>query len=144
MRQVTTEKKELVAEAQKMITTIRQMEASLDDPRSRRNCSNENDGLEISYPLTRCIQALKEKHAQIHRLHRERFEQVKSTSLRLNLAPPSTQIPTMLTISQNLSKPWNHTHLISNLASSRLSSHPPGQTSPSRPASTSHPRTLTA
>lgn len=81
VRQVTTEKKELVAEAQKMITTIRQMEASLDDPRSRRNYSNENDGLEISYPLTRCIQALQEKHAQVHRVHRERFEQVKSTAL---------------------------------------------------------------
>lgn len=81
MRQVTAEKKELVVEAQKMITTVRQMEASLDDPRLRRSHQSDDDGLQISYPLTRCIQALKEKHSQVARVHRERFEQVKSTSL---------------------------------------------------------------
>lgn len=78
VRQVAAEKKELVAEAQKMITTIRQMEASLEDPRSRRDRQDENDGLDITYPLNSCIQSLKEKHAQVQREHRERFEQVKS------------------------------------------------------------------
>jgi len=68
----------MVDEAQKMITTIRQMEASLDDNRSRREYSAEADGLEVTFPLTRCLQVLKEKHIQIGRLHRERFEQVKS------------------------------------------------------------------
>lgn len=66
----------MIAEAQKMITTIRQMEVSLDDSRSRR--TSEDDDLQITYPLTRCLQLLKEKHIQISRLHKERFEQVKS------------------------------------------------------------------
>lgn len=82
VRQVSAEKKNLIAEAQKMITVIRQMEASLEDPGSRRNVSNGDDGLAISYPLTSCLQGLKEKHSQVRRSHQERFEQVKSTSLR--------------------------------------------------------------
>lgn len=71
----------MIDEAQKMITTIRQMEASLDDSRLRREYSAEADGLEITFPLTKCLQVLKEKHIQISRLHRERFEQVKSESM---------------------------------------------------------------
>ena len=72
---MTAEKKGLVDEAQRIITTIRQMEASIDDPKARRHSDEE---LRVTYPLTRCIQALKEKHAQVSRLHKERFEQVKS------------------------------------------------------------------
>jgi protein regulator of cytokinesis 1 len=75
VRLVTAEKKGMVEEAQKMITTIRQMEASLDDAKPRR--SDDGD-LKITYPLTRCLQVLKEKHMQVSRLHRERYEQVKS------------------------------------------------------------------
>jgi protein regulator of cytokinesis 1 len=52
------------------------MEASLDDPKPRRN--QDEDQLVITYPLVRCLQALKEKHGQVSRLHKERFEQVKS------------------------------------------------------------------
>ncbi|KAK4044688.1 microtubule associated protein-domain-containing protein [Parachaetomium inaequale] len=74
VRLVTAEKKGMVEEAQKMITTIRQMEASLDDAKPRR--SDDGD-LKITYPLTRCLQVLKEKHIQVSRLHRERYEQVK-------------------------------------------------------------------
>ncbi|KAK0732730.1 microtubule associated protein-domain-containing protein [Apiosordaria backusii] len=74
VRLVTSEKKEMVEQAQRMITTIRQMEASLDDNRSRRY---EDEDMKITYPLTRCLQVLKEKQTQISRLHRERFEQVK-------------------------------------------------------------------
>lgn len=71
----------MVDEAQKIITTIRQMEASLDDSKSRRDYRAEDDeDLKITYPLTRCLQMLKEKHTKISRLHRERFEQVKSMS----------------------------------------------------------------
>lgn len=82
VRQVTAEKKQLVAEAQNIITTVRQMEASLGDHHSRLAQQDENDGLDVSYPLTRCIKDLKEKHAQIARAHRERFEQVKSMPAR--------------------------------------------------------------
>lgn len=77
---MTAEKKQLVQEAQNMVTTIRQMEASLEDPKPRRSPRNSHndDGLEVSYPLTRCLQTLKEKHAQVSKVHRERFEQVRS------------------------------------------------------------------
>ncbi|GKT46804.1 anaphase spindle elongation protein 1 [Colletotrichum spaethianum] len=74
VRLVTSEKEEMIEEAERMITTIQQMEASLDDNRARRD---RNDDLQITYPLTRCLQTLKEKHKQIARLHKERFEQVK-------------------------------------------------------------------
>jgi protein regulator of cytokinesis 1 len=76
VRQVAGEKNELTEEAQRIITTIKQMEASLDDNKSRQEYEAED--LEITYPLLRCLQGLKEKHAQISKLHRERFEQVKS------------------------------------------------------------------
>ncbi|TPX09450.1 uncharacterized protein E0L32_009338 [Thyridium curvatum] len=78
VRLVTAEKKDMVDEAQKIITTIRQMEASLDDSKARRDYHGEDDELKVTYPLSRCLQVLKEKHIQISRLHRERFEQVKS------------------------------------------------------------------
>lgn len=80
---MTAEKKDLIDEAQKLVTAIRQMEASLDDSRSGRDYRTEDDDLQITYPLTRCLQLLKEKHIQISRLHRERFEQVKSKSCRV-------------------------------------------------------------
>ncbi len=76
---MTAEKKGMVEEAQKMITTIRQMEASIDDGRSRRGDKDDGD-LRITYPLTRCLQVLQEKHKQVRRLHQERYEQVKSKS----------------------------------------------------------------
>ncbi|KAK4174123.1 microtubule associated protein-domain-containing protein [Triangularia setosa] len=74
VRLVTSEKKGMIEQAQKMITTIRQMEASLDDSTSRRY---EDEDMKITYPLTRCLKVLKEKQTQISRLHRERFEQVQ-------------------------------------------------------------------
>lgn len=76
MRLVNSEKKEMIEEAKKIITIIHQMEASLDDTNRRR--SQEDDELTITYPLMRCLQQLREKHTQISRLHKERFEQVKS------------------------------------------------------------------
>ncbi|KAK0673858.1 microtubule associated protein-domain-containing protein [Cercophora samala] len=75
VRLVTSEKKGMIEQAQKMITTIRQMEASLDDNTSRRY---EDEDMKITYPLTRCLKVLKEKQNQVSRLHRERFEQVKT------------------------------------------------------------------
>ncbi|KAL2169758.1 hypothetical protein VTG60DRAFT_5654 [Thermothelomyces hinnuleus] len=80
VRLVTAEKQEMIDEAQRMITQIRQMEASLDDSKPRR----DSDGnLKITYPLTRCLQVLKEKHTQVSRLHRERYEQVKKLAQAL-------------------------------------------------------------
>ncbi|KAF4980482.1 hypothetical protein FZEAL_3527 [Fusarium zealandicum] len=76
VRLVSSEKKEMVDEAKRIITVIRQMEASLDDSKRRRDY-DEDEELTITYPLVRCLQTLKEKHTQINRLHKERFEQVK-------------------------------------------------------------------
>ncbi|KAK4650491.1 Microtubule bundling protein [Podospora pseudocomata] len=75
VRLVTSEKKGMIEQAQKMMTTIRQMEASLDDSISRRY---EDEDMKITYPLTRCLKVLEKKQNQVSRLHRERFEQVKT------------------------------------------------------------------
>ncbi|KAI8962467.1 microtubule associated protein-domain-containing protein [Daldinia sp. FL1419] len=77
VKQVTEEKKGLVDEAQRLITLIRQMETSLDGSRSQRSYTPDSDDLQVTYPLTRCLKGLKEKHMQVSKLHRERFEQVK-------------------------------------------------------------------
>ncbi len=66
----------MAEEAQRIITTIRQMEASLGEKEARHEY--EEDEFKITYPLTHCLQGLKEKHLQISKLHRDRFEQVKS------------------------------------------------------------------
>lgn len=66
----------MTEEAHRLIKTIKQMEASLDD--SRRNVY---DDMKVTYPLTDCIQILQEKHNTISKLHRERFEQIKSMIL---------------------------------------------------------------
>lgn len=126
-----------------MITTIRQMEASMEDPRHRGSSQGQNDGLDISYPLNRCLQSLKEKHAQVSRAHKERFAQVKSTCrchFRRSVHHPHSRTD----IQQNLSRHSNPTRHISNLALSSSPSHPQDQTSPSRPHLTSHPRTSTS
>ncbi len=78
VRRVTAEKNEMTEEAQRIITTMRQMEASLDDRKSRHEYEAEDENFKITYPLARCLQGLKEKHSQIAKLHKERFEQVKS------------------------------------------------------------------
>lgn len=89
VRIVTAEKKQMIQDAQNKITAIRQMEASLEDPEPRGSyrSSNDDDGLEVSYPLIKCLQALKEKHFQISRVHRERSEQVRSRPPHYCLRP---------------------------------------------------------
>jgi len=62
-----------------MIATIRQMESSLGDGGGDPDCSD--DALQITFPLSRCLKILRDKHSQISRLHRERYEQVKSVFL---------------------------------------------------------------
>ena len=75
---VSTEKSDLIKEAQRMINAIKQMEASLDDHKSECEHGHEGDDLSIVYPLNGCLQILKDKHVQTSRLYMERFEQVKS------------------------------------------------------------------
>ncbi|KAF4633820.1 hypothetical protein G7Y89_g4293 [Cudoniella acicularis] len=77
VRLVASEKSEMTEEAQRIITTIKQMEASLDDNKAHHEYEPEDEDLKITYPLIPCLQLLKEKHLQMSKLHRERFEQVK-------------------------------------------------------------------
>jgi len=85
VRLVQSEKNEMTEEAQRIITTIKQMEASLDDHKAHNQYESEDEDLKITYPLTRCLQGLKEKHQQISKLHKERFEQVKSKQIFVSL-----------------------------------------------------------
>ena len=78
VRLVSAEKNDMTEEVQRIITTIKQMETSLDDNKNHHEYEAEDEELKITYPLNKCLQVLKEKHLQISRLHRERFEQVKS------------------------------------------------------------------
>lgn len=68
----------MTEEAHRMIKTIKQMETSLDDNKGNDDHAVEDPDLRVSYPLIRCLQTLKQKHATISKLHKERFEQVKS------------------------------------------------------------------
>ncbi|KAL0931127.1 microtubule associated protein [Colletotrichum truncatum] len=93
VRLVTVEKEEMVEEAERMINNIRQMEASISGRRDR-----DGDDIKITYPLIRCLKALKEKHAHVSRLHKERFAQVKKLvealeSYSSHLEPTFVQIP---------------------------------------------------
>src|ERR1700761_5866448 len=67
----------MTEDASNLITTIKQMQTSLDGPTNDRGYHSDDADLKVSYPLTRCLKSLKEKHDQISKLHRERFEQVK-------------------------------------------------------------------
>ncbi|KAK3955286.1 microtubule associated protein-domain-containing protein [Pseudoneurospora amorphoporcata] len=82
VRRVTNEKQEMIEEAQKIITTIRQMEMAMDDTKKARR-SLEDDGLKVTYPLIQCIQGLQEKHCQVARAHRERYEEIKKLAQAL-------------------------------------------------------------
>ncbi|KAI9795753.1 MAG: hypothetical protein M1833_006846 [Piccolia ochrophora] len=77
LRLVTAEKKDMTEEAQRIITTIKQMETSLDDPQGNPRYNEHDTELKVSFPLAQCLQTLKEKHNTISRIHRERYEQVK-------------------------------------------------------------------
>ncbi|CAG8973462.1 hypothetical protein HYALB_00006488 [Hymenoscyphus albidus] len=77
VRLVSSEKEDMVEECQRIITTIKQMESSLDDVKEYQDQDTEECDLKITYPLARCLQILKEKHQHISRIHKERFEQVR-------------------------------------------------------------------
>ncbi|KAI1824939.1 microtubule associated protein-domain-containing protein [Xylaria intraflava] len=109
---VTSEKKNMIDEAERTISLIRQMESSLDDTKPQRK---QKDDLQVTYPLTQCLKALKEKQMQISKLYRERFEQVKKlvqalesysshlepTFIKISLPPtgPKQSLPTSFDLS---------------------------------------------
>ena len=92
----------MTEEAERLITTIRQMQAALTDDKPNPNYGPD-DGLEVTYPLTRCLKELKEKYGAVSKLHRERFEQVRSKSHM----PPVGSCTDAL---QNSPRPSNPTH----------------------------------
>lgn len=67
----------MTEEAQNIIKTIKQMEASLEDDKQNMGYGLDTTSLRVTYPLTDCLRDLKEKYNTVSRLHRERFEQVK-------------------------------------------------------------------
>lgn len=77
----------MTEEANHIIKTIKQMESSLDDNKTGNDYELEDGDLRVSFPLSRCLQKLKEKHNTISKLHRERFEQVKSKKTYLYETP---------------------------------------------------------
>ncbi|TID18970.1 putative microtubule associated protein [Venturia nashicola] len=74
LKLVTNEKHEMAEEADHLLTTIKQMQISLEGP---QNTAYDDDELKVTYPLKTCLEGLKERHKMVGKLHRERFQQVK-------------------------------------------------------------------
>lgn len=68
----------MTEEAQKLITAIRQLEASLIDEKANGQYNLNDADLRIKYPLNQCLNFLREKYGALSKLHKERFEQVRS------------------------------------------------------------------
>ncbi|KAI9678553.1 MAG: hypothetical protein M1817_005610 [Caeruleum heppii] len=83
LRLVTSEKIEMTDEANRIIKTIKQMEASLDDDRGNRDFEPEDAALKVTYPLTDCLRGLKEKYSTINKIHKERYEEVRKLAQAL-------------------------------------------------------------
>ena len=115
LRLVTAEKAELHNEANRIIKTVKQMEASLDDNANDQYQLDDGD-LKVTVPLTRCLHGLKEKHNAIAKVHRERFEQVKEYGTSDPIENFNADHE------QNLFKPSNHILLISSHPSSESNS----------------------
>ena len=72
------EKTEMTEEANRIVKTIKQMEAALEDCAANSAYQSNDRDLKVTIPLTRCLQSLKEKYNAVAKIHRERSEQVKS------------------------------------------------------------------
>ncbi|KAF2276412.1 protein regulator of cytokinesis 1 [Westerdykella ornata] len=97
LRQVTNEKHQMTEEAHRLIKTIKEMEASLDDKKRVASYGSDDGDMTVTYPLTRCLQGLKEKYSIVSKVHRERFEQVRKLAEALesyasHLEPAFVQI----------------------------------------------------
>jgi len=89
------------------------MQTSLEG--KERNSYDFDDDLKVTYPLKPCLDGLKEKHKMVHKLHRERYEQVKKlaqaiesysshlepsfTKVKLPPTSPSAQCPATFDLS---------------------------------------------
>ncbi|EEP79964.1 conserved hypothetical protein [Uncinocarpus reesii 1704] len=109
VRRVNSEKNDMIEEANRLITTIKQMEASVEDNVYTSQRQSDDPDLRVTLPLNHCLALLREKHAAVSKLHQERFEQVKklvealesysshleATFVRIPLPPtaPGTTVP---------------------------------------------------
>lgn len=80
-----SEKHQLTEKAQNLINSIRQMEVALDDKKPEDDDYLAHSDLQVTYPLLACLQSLKDKQHALAKIHRERYEQVKSTSPSPNM-----------------------------------------------------------
>ena len=71
-----------------MIKSIRQMEAALVDDKPQRDSDYQDSDLSITLPLRDCIGSVKDKHNTVSRIHRERYEQIKSVYLQCCRSAP--------------------------------------------------------
>jgi Ase1/PRC1/MAP65 family protein len=71
----SSEKHELAEKAENLITTIKQIQISLEGKNANQNFDHD---LKVTYPLKPCLKLLSEKHAAVSKVHRERYEHVKS------------------------------------------------------------------
>jgi protein regulator of cytokinesis 1 len=70
------EKSKLVEECRQLIFQTKQMERSLSDSDVEHDHDEDED--QITAPLSKCLQSLKEKHKLVKRRHAERYESIKS------------------------------------------------------------------
>ncbi|PLB40601.1 putative microtubule associated protein (Ase1) [Aspergillus candidus] len=77
LKLVDDEKQVMTEEAQKLITAIRQLEASLIDEKANGQYNLNDADLRIKYPLNQCLNFLREKYGALSKMHKERFEQVR-------------------------------------------------------------------
>lgn len=123
----------MTQEAERLITAIQQMESSLSDEKSNGRYELNRDDLRVTFPLNRCIAFLREKNDAMSKLHRERFEQVRSEfclSTLVLMCFTNTQQNSWTRLSRTL--PTSSHPLLS------LSSLPLNQDLQSHQASTSH------
>ncbi|KAI5300948.1 hypothetical protein KEM56_002077 [Ascosphaera pollenicola] len=100
LHRVNEEKSDMIDEAAHIIQTIKQMEASLDDPDIKRHLfpDNNDNALQVTFPLSKCLANLQEKLRIISELHRQRFEEVKKLvqaleSYSSHLEPAFVKLP---------------------------------------------------
>ncbi|KAF3930548.1 hypothetical protein ABW19_dt0202806 [Dactylella cylindrospora] len=73
LRLVNAEKNALIEEANKLITTIRQISRAMEDGRG----GNQYDDLAVQYPLRDCVDYLKNEHTHLRKEYERKFEEVK-------------------------------------------------------------------
>lgn len=127
----------MTEEAHKLISAIQQMEESLVDEKANGQYSLDHNDLQVTYPLNRCLAFLREQHSAVSKLHRQRFEQVKSTLSLLVF-----ELYRFTNSLQSLSKPLNRIRPTLSPLSLPLNFLQQRLVRPSRLISTSRPHML--